>query len=1036
MRTIGFYSFKGGVGRTNLVMNFAYYLAKTRNMVGLLDLDLEAPGLTVAPSLRAAKNEPYPDKGLSDFLRAFANRSEDDKNKDVSDTSSNNDDEVKDKNELPDIKDLYYRTKMLEDWNSGAVYLWPAVSRQEYDQNSKRIPGFRTGSLYHAMVQKKGNIGIVGEWVFKEIKKQIENCKLPIPPFRSKEGEYPNEGNLDYLLIDLRTGMTFLSDLALGILFDEMVIVSGLNQQNIIGLEKTLELIKQKLTKKDIDQIPVLPVFSPIPNGEIRTVDIKLRKLYERLEIMAASLEGSPLGLDLSCPPRIGDHLLPYTIHYCDYLAIAEDVLLEEFPTTLAAQDILDICKYIAADPQDRMKKINKKLRALFPRYSPDSDTAETMESKNKKILPEHEVWNWAFDFFRASSDWRWPLKEFAKETDENQKWLDKFTIPFEKKDFAREINSSVASSISLGLEEKKKIMQSWEKLSNKQVMELARIFDEERRKFSALSPKHARQTGFIIIQMAYDWILFFKESGIRLISDIEMVKYIDAGKASHPAIPRPFMLLAFAKHSKLEKAAIAAMKCLLKDLSTPVDVIYDALVNLDIARPSVKKAIVSDLELWINHVLQGKHSMTWLIRLTYPIAEKFELPNLAEKIASKAIELYPESPSPQYNLGTIFQDHLKLYDKSEEAFRKAIELDPSHSYSWNGLGSLLSNKPDRYEESEAAYLKAIELEPKSAYPWHNLGNLYQYETRRYKKAEENYRKAIELDPKFASSWNSLGNLLRDHFDRYEESEEAYRKAIELNPKSAYFRTSFGYLQQYIYGRYDEAELAYKKALEIDPCHQVSLNSYGILLMDNLDRDEEARELFEKAIQQKGSRAGYAFYNCLRLITIHTGSKRKKQEFLGRMDSWLKSEEELDFINNLDDVHGFAYGITGNIAMVKKIISNLSNRRLTNEDKIWLWILKAFTKKMPDEPIDSISKLSKFKAYEIEGIIHLVATVKKYISKEAFSEVKDWISKALKEFVPPEGTRDIEYTRLIPYLKLLGISKDGSDAANSGGSRP
>ena len=45
MRTISFYSYKGGTGRTLLVANLAVYAARLGQTVAMVDLDLEVPGL-------------------------------------------------------------------------------------------------------------------------------------------------------------------------------------------------------------------------------------------------------------------------------------------------------------------------------------------------------------------------------------------------------------------------------------------------------------------------------------------------------------------------------------------------------------------------------------------------------------------------------------------------------------------------------------------------------------------------------------------------------------------------------------------------------------------------------------------------------------------------------------------------------------------------------------------------------------------------------------------------------------------------------
>ena len=49
MHTVSFFSFKGGVGRTNLMLNVAYGLATRGDFVVIADLDLHAPGFSLNP---------------------------------------------------------------------------------------------------------------------------------------------------------------------------------------------------------------------------------------------------------------------------------------------------------------------------------------------------------------------------------------------------------------------------------------------------------------------------------------------------------------------------------------------------------------------------------------------------------------------------------------------------------------------------------------------------------------------------------------------------------------------------------------------------------------------------------------------------------------------------------------------------------------------------------------------------------------------------------------------------------------------------
>ncbi len=65
MRTITFYSYKGGVGRTLAAANFAVYLAKLGQKTVVIDFDLEAPGMD---SKFPALELPDGQKGILDYV--------------------------------------------------------------------------------------------------------------------------------------------------------------------------------------------------------------------------------------------------------------------------------------------------------------------------------------------------------------------------------------------------------------------------------------------------------------------------------------------------------------------------------------------------------------------------------------------------------------------------------------------------------------------------------------------------------------------------------------------------------------------------------------------------------------------------------------------------------------------------------------------------------------------------------------------------------------------------------------------------------
>ena len=71
-RTIAFYSFKGGVGRTTALIHVAWILAMQGHKVVAVDLDLEAPGLASAFNL--SSDLPY---GIADYLEDRAHLTKD-----------------------------------------------------------------------------------------------------------------------------------------------------------------------------------------------------------------------------------------------------------------------------------------------------------------------------------------------------------------------------------------------------------------------------------------------------------------------------------------------------------------------------------------------------------------------------------------------------------------------------------------------------------------------------------------------------------------------------------------------------------------------------------------------------------------------------------------------------------------------------------------------------------------------------------------------------------------------------------------------
>ena len=219
-RTVTFYSFKGGVGRTTALTHVASILAMRGHKVVAIDLDLEAPGLTTAFKLKQ-----QPKYGIVDY---FYERSY-----------------------LPDevdpsvlITEIFGEAKIPN--ATGRVFVVPA-GYLSLDYMSK------VGDLYATTVID-GNQNL---WsIFKqEIQEQLKP---------------------DFLLIDSRTGINQWSALSLIQAADEAIIFLFPNEQNKQGMELILKSLQS------LKNLSINFVFSPVPDVAKSGLD-KVKKIWNFL---------------------------------------------------------------------------------------------------------------------------------------------------------------------------------------------------------------------------------------------------------------------------------------------------------------------------------------------------------------------------------------------------------------------------------------------------------------------------------------------------------------------------------------------------------------------------------------------------------------------------------------------------------------------------------------------------------------------------------------------------------------------------------
>jgi tetratricopeptide (TPR) repeat protein len=204
MYTVTFYSYKGGVGRTLALMNAAYRLAKKGKTVFILDFDLEAPGIDVFSQLGG-----HQQPGLLDFIGKYLQEGS-----------------------VPRIEEFVSEIP----WKTpGKVLFMPAGKRDGTYQtllanmNWKEFYAKQRGFLF------------------------VENLKGAIGKIYSP----------DYVLVDSRTGLTDISGICTLQLPDLVVLLFGLNEQNLLGTAQIYKSITRNSLNRQID---TLLVASPVPD--------------------------------------------------------------------------------------------------------------------------------------------------------------------------------------------------------------------------------------------------------------------------------------------------------------------------------------------------------------------------------------------------------------------------------------------------------------------------------------------------------------------------------------------------------------------------------------------------------------------------------------------------------------------------------------------------------------------------------------------------------------------------------------------------
>jgi len=330
MFTVTFYSFKGGVGRTLAMMNTAYRLSQQGKTVFVLDFDLEAPGVDVFCNLR----EPTP--GLLDCIGQYL-----------------------ESGSVPRLKDF---VSEIPSNNAGKV-LFMSAGRRDHDYQSLL-----------AKLSWKDFYGRQQGFYF------IENLKLAIQTIYNPE----------YLLVDSRTGFTDISGICTLQLPDLVVLLFGLNEQNLIG---TAQIYRTIMRSPHGRSIQTLLVASPVPDVPSAMVGIKEERLRRAREL----LNSDP------------DLFLPYH----QFVAFKETILPSEMGAYLN-QAYNQLCERIVSCNKGDVSTLLEEARKA--KDAGDSKQAQAIHLEILEGNPySPQAWTEFGSFLRSAQKYDKALKAYHK---------------------------------------------------------------------------------------------------------------------------------------------------------------------------------------------------------------------------------------------------------------------------------------------------------------------------------------------------------------------------------------------------------------------------------------------------------------------------------------------------------------------------------------------------------------------------------------------------------------------------------------------
>jgi len=701
---ITFYSFKGGVGRSMAVMNIGSLLATRGFRVLVLDMDLEAPGASYLLQNQNKQQElnQIPPQNLLGFVDLFG--------------------EANTKGADADMGVLTHSEIVAKYTHPLALFEIPEGEDVVKNPGGQLriMPAGRPGTDYARRLQDLDLPGMYQEGVGKPL----------IAAFK-KIIQDSNE--FDFVLVDSRTGFSDESGICTRDLADRLVVITGLNHQNVEGTAAFFRALRACTD----GSTPVQVVLSPVPQGEDELVS-------RREEIARSAFEeawGKPFNLSLQIPyhPRLALTEEPYStrrVHseirnaYRSIEAkLLQDMGLGADRLMLQAEKAIDAKDYSRAlrtlqqavrfdNGAQALTRIGIKL--LNP-FQPDPAIRPLYKFLSEQ-LPLHQSLLFAIgvEFLKRNDAlcgvaWRRLAKAFPEDADTLGNYAN----------FLANIRKDHDSAEAF----------------------YKRALDAD--------PKHANNLG--------NYADFL--SDIRKDHDSAEALYkraldADPKHASHLGNYAVFLTNIRKDHDfaeALHKRALDADPKHANILGNYANFLTNIRKDRDSAEALYKRALDADPKH--ANILGNYAAFLTNIRKDHDSAEAFY---------KRALDADPKHANILGSYAAFLTNIRKDHDSAEAFYKRALDADPKRADILGSYANFLSDIRKDHDSAEALYKRAVDADPKRAGILECYACLLLTIRKDFDSAAVFFKRAVDADPQDA---NILGNYAMVHFAQGSHSE-------------------------------------------------------------------------------------------------------------------------------------------------------------------------------------------------------------------------------------------------------------------------